>query len=116
MELFFVNYTEVYCPICAYKCQYYSVIIWGVKGVCLLSTYGSAALRPGLVAPSVLGRSRPRPLRRAGASRAGEGAGAAQAAPLQRRDAAARRRRRSALRHVLRPVVWTLPASAANLE
>lgn len=78
--------------------------------------YGSAALRPGLVAPSVLGRSRPRPLRRAGASRAGEGAGAAQAAPLQRRDAAARRRRRSALRHVLRPVVWTLPASAANLE
>lgn len=39
MELFFVNYTEVYCPICAYKCQYYSVIIWGVKGVCLLSTF-----------------------------------------------------------------------------
>lgn len=71
--------------------------------------HGFAALRPGLVPPARLGRARPRALRRVGAGRAGAGRGAgggpARAAPLQRRDAAARRRRRPALRHVLRPVV-----------
>lgn len=55
--------------------------------------------------PARLGRARPRALRRVGAGRAGAGGGPARAAPLQRRDAAARRRRRPALRHVLRPVV-----------
>lgn len=87
-------------------------------GLCPLSLrlcHGSAALRPGVVACPVPGRARPRALRPPRAGRAGAGAGAgpggrggpARAAPLQRGDAAARRRRRPTLRHVLRPVVGT---------